>query len=418
MQICVIGAGVVGVTSAYALAREGHQITLIDSLHRPGELTSKANGGQLSYSYVAPLAGPGVISSMPGWLLKSDSPLRFRPKLELHQWRWLFSFLQACNQSTSARTTSEMLTLSALSQATLHEWQQTLSLDFDHKTNGKLIIHRDKGSLEAARKLVEYQAQHGSKQSVLSQKEVLGLEPALEQIGHLVAGGVFTQDDEAGDCNAFTQSLFDHLRTDFDLDYRMGTTVRRLVREQGRIVSAVTDQDVIHADAFVVANGLACRELLHPIGCDVPVYGLKGYSLTIPLSQSGQSPQISITDYQRRIVYARIGNSLRAAAMVDIGDETTDIRPDRIRSLAQQVKETFPGLEVDQAEPWAGLRPATPSGKPIVDRTPDSTNLWLNVGHGALGFTLACATATLLADKISGRPTRIESRPFELSGHR
>ncbi|AWB34629.1 D-amino acid dehydrogenase [Orrella marina] len=418
MRICVIGAGVVGVTSAYALASEGHQITLIDRLHGPGELTSKANGGQLSYSYVAPLAGPGVISNMPGWLLNSDSPLRFRPKLDLHQWRWLLSFLRACNQSTSARSTSEMLTLSALSQTTLHSWQQTLALDFDHKTNGKLIIHRDRNSFESARKLVDYQARYGSKQSVLSRNEVLALEPSLEQIGHLIAGGVFTEDDEAGDCHRFTQALFDHLRSDFDLDYRMGTTVKRLVREQGRIVSAVTDHDVIHADAFVVANGLACRELLRPLGCDVPVYGLKGYSLGIPLGESGQTPQISITDYQRRIVYARIGNTLRAAAMVDIGDETTDIRPDRMRSLARQVKETFPELEVDQGVPWAGLRPATPSGKPIVDRTPDTANLWLNIGHGALGFTLACATAVLVADKISGRPTSIEARPFELSAHR
>lgn len=417
MKICVIGAGVVGVTTAYALAREGHEITLIDRLSEPGELTSKANGGQLSYSYVAPLAGPGVMSSMPGWLLKADSPLRFRPRFDLHQWKWLLAFLKACNQTTSAQTTSEMLTLSALSQTTLRDWQQTLGLEFDHKTNGKLIIHRDQSSFDSARKLVEYQARHGSNQRTLSRQEVLALEPALDQIGHLIAGGVFTEDDEAGDCNLFTRKLFDRLRKDFDMQCHMGTTVKRLVKEQGRIASAVTDQGAIHADAFVVANGLACRNLLRPLGCDVPVYGLKGYSLSIPLHESGQTPKISITDYQRRIVYARIGDTLRAAAMVDIGDETTQIRADRMHSLSRQIKETFPSLQTENAEPWAGLRPATPSGKPIVDRTPDIPNLWLNIGHGALGFTLACATAVLTAEMLSGRPTSIESSPFLLKAH-
>ena len=413
MHICVIGSGVIGVTAAYALAHAGHTISLLDSQPEPGRMTSAANGGQLSYSYVAPLAGPGVLGSMPLWLLKPGSPLQFRPRLDPHQWRWLMAFIALCNAKASARTTAEMLTLSSLSRNTLHHWLQQHAWQFDLRRTGKLIVHRDQAGLESARKQVQYQAQYGSDQQVLSRDQVVALEPALAPIARQLTGAVYTPSEETADCYAFTQAVYGTLLGQNGVQGLMGTHVNKLIHEQGRIVAAQTNQGDLQADAYVVANGMGSRALLSPLGVRAPIYGLKGYSLSIPLQgQTQAGPSISVTDYQRRIVYARLGDTLRAAAMVDIGDETTDIRRHRIDSLRHQVQDTLPGLNLDGAQAWAGLRPATPASKPIIGAAPMARNLWLNIGHGALGFTLACGSAALLASLINGQPAAIDARPF------
>ncbi len=414
MHICVIGAGVIGVTSAYLLARSGHTVTLLDALQGPARLTSEANGGQLSYSYVAPLAGPGVLSSMPGWLLHQDSPLRFHPRLDPHQWRWLLAFMKACTATHSARTTAEMLTLSYLSRDILHDWMNEDPFDFNLRKNGKLIVYRDAAQVESARQQVSQQAALGSHQSILSRDEVLALEPALQGMAHAIAGAIFTPDEEAGDCNLFTQALFQRLQAMPGVSCLMNTTVNHLQREGGRIVAARTSNGSVQADAYVVANGMGSRDLLRPLGLNPLIYGLKGYSLTVPLhGQRHTSPDISVTDYQRRIVYARLGDTLRIAAMVDIGDETIALRPDRLDGLKRQVMDTFPALDLSGATPWAGLRPATPQSKPIISACPQADNLWLNVGHGALGFTLACGSAALLTALINRQPTPIDPTPFQ-----
>lgn len=416
MHICVIGAGVIGVTTAYVLAQSGHRITLLDSLSGPAQLTSEANGGQLSYSYVAPLAGPGVLSSMPGWLMNHDSPLRFHPRLDPHQWRWLLSFVKACNATDSARTTAEMLTLSYLSRDTLHAWMAESPLEFDLRKNGKLIVYRDATYLEAARAQVERQAALGSQQSIVMRDELLALEPSLKGIGHLLAGAIYTRDEEAGDCSKFTHELFNRLQTMPNVSCLMNQDVQGLDLRQGRIVAARTSAGAVDADAFIVANGMGCRELLKPLGFTPPVYGLKGYSFSVPMQDQPHNtcPDISVTDYQRRIVYARLGDTLRIAAMVDIGDETTAIRTDRIEGLKRQVLDTFPDLDMSHAIPWAGLRPATPQSKPIISRAPQAKNLWLNIGHGALGFTLACGSAALITALIDQAPPPIDPAPFAL----
>lgn len=413
MRVCVIGAGVVGVTSAYLLAREGYDVTLLEAGAESARMSSFANGGQLSYSYVAPLAGPGVIPSMPKWLWQKDSPLRFRPRWDPHQWRWIAAFLRACRASVARASTAQMLTLSYLSRATLHALLRADPIDFDLRRNGKLIVYRDPALLRKARDLVAYQTTHGANQRILSAQEVLGLEPSLESLGKAMAGAVYTADEETGDCRKFTQGLFERLGQFPRASRLLDTPVRRLRREQGRIVAACTANGDIEADAFVVAGGMGSRALLRPLGHEIPVYALKGYSLSIPLQASGDTaPAISVTDYQRRIVYARIGAALRVAAMVDMGDDDDTASPERIHGLTRQVREAFPRLRLDQALPWAGLRPATPSGKPLIGASPAAKNLWLNIGQGALGFTLACGSAALLAAQISGRPPPIDPAPF------
>lgn len=418
MHVCVIGAGVVGVTSAYQLAKEGHRVTLLEAGAEAAGVSSFANGGQLSYSYVAPLAGPGVIPSMPKWLWQKDSPLRFRPRWDPHQWRWIAEFLRSCRSSVARASTAQMLTLSYLSRETLHALLRDDPLDFDLQRNGKLIVYRDPALLDKARALVAYQAAYGSSQRVLAPAEVLQLEPALQSLGSAMAGAVYTADEETGDCRKFTQGLFERLPQFPRMSRLLETRVLGLRRERGRIVAARSTAGDIEADAYVVASGMGSRALLRPLGHDVPIYALKGYSLSVPLpeAEADTAPAISVTDYQRRIVYARIGSTLRAAAMVDMGYDDTRPNPERIGGLTRQVREAFARLDLGRALPWAGLRPATPSGKPIIGASPAAKNLWLNIGQGALGFTLACGSAALLAALMAGRRPPIDPSPFCLGG--
>ena len=414
MHVCVIGAGVIGVTTAYSLAKAGHTVTLTDARERPAEVSSFANGGQLSYSYVAPLAGPGVLPNVPGWLLRQESPLRFRPRMDVHQWRWSLAFVQACRASVSDETTAQMLRLSYLSRDTMHAWLAETPIEFGHVRNGKIIAYRSPALLEKARALVAYQAARGAEQRVLNAAETLALEPSLAAMGKDLAGAIFTPGEEAGDCRLFTEGMFDLLGAMPNVTRTMSNPVRKL-RRRGRHIDALeTALGDIRADAYVVATGTGSRQLLGPVGHDVPIYPLKGYSLSVPLADDDTSaPSISVTDYERRIVYARIGRVLRIAAMVDIGSRDAKIDPARIALLKQQVLALFPHLDLDRAVAWAGLRPATPTGKPIIGRSPAADNLWVNVGQGALGFTLACGSAALLTSLIAGTSTPIDAAPFK-----
>ncbi|OZI32313.1 D-amino acid dehydrogenase small subunit [Bordetella genomosp. 10] len=412
MRVCVIGAGVVGVSSAYFLARQGFDVTLVDARERPAEVSSFANGGQLSYSYVAPLAGPGVLPSVPSWLLRADSPLRFRPRLDPHQWRWCLDFVLACRASVARASTAELSTLSYLSRDAMHGLLAQEPIEFGHVRNGKLIAYRDAALLEKARRLVAYQAAHGAEQSVLSAEETLALEPALAGMRGQLAGAIYTPSEESGDCRLFTEGLFERLKTLPNVSLRMSTNVRALRRRGAAIAAADTDRGDIDADAFVVASGVGSRALLRPLGEDVPLYPLKGYSLSVPLAHEDEAPAISVTDYERRIVYARMGKTLRIAAMVDIGSADAAIDPQRVALLKSQVAEIFPRLDLDAAAAWAGLRPATPGSKPIIGPCRSAPNLWLNLGQGALGFTLACGSAALLTAQMAGVPTPIDASPF------
>ncbi|TEA78967.1 D-amino acid dehydrogenase [Allopusillimonas ginsengisoli] len=419
MHVCIIGAGVIGTTTAWQFARQGARVTLLDASAGAGLGTSLANGGQLSYSYVAPLADPGVFPHLPKWLLDGGSPLRFRPALDPQQWRWCLRFLRACRAETVRETTAAMLTLSYLSRDTLHQWMADTPVDFHHQTNGKLIAYRSAALLDKARKLVAYQASQGSQQVILSRQQCTDLEPALDGLGDRLAGAIYTPGEEVGDCHLFTQGLFNALEQQSGASLRMNARVARLRREHGRIIAAELDNgEAIQADQFVLAAGLHSRQLLRSLGDDAMLYGLRGYSLSVPLSSPSanapppKAPSISITDYERRIVYAPIGDVLRIAAMVDMGGRGPAINQRRIALLKQQVNDTFPGLPLQQAGVWAGERPATPEGKPIIGRSKAADNLWLNIGHGALGFTLSCGSAVLLESMVSGRSSPIAPAPF------
>lgn len=418
MHICVLGGGVIGTTTAYYLARDGHDVTVIEQNAEPGSAASYANGGQLSYSYVVPLAGPSAIAHLPGWLLSRNGPLRFSPALNIDQWRWCLAFLRQCTRSRSRRTTAELLELGAYSRQMLHQLVQDEQLDFDYRNSGKLILYRDPQEFDGARELMRFQAGFGSMQKALTPGECVATETALASLEGRLAGGIFTPSEDSGDCHLFTRNLAALTARKYGVRFLYGVQLTGMRTERGRLCCAQTNEGDIAADAFVVALGNDSRRVLKPLGIDIPVYPLKGYSLTVPIGDTHTAPSISITDLHHKMVYARLGAHLRIAGMVDITGPGTAGDRHRLELLARQAQETLPNAgDYAHARAWTGARPATPDSKPLLGRC-SFGNLWLNTGQGALGFTLACASGKLVADAIAGRSSELRLDPYSFGSGR
>jgi D-amino-acid dehydrogenase len=374
-----------------------------------------ANGGQLSYSYVAPLAGPGVLSKLPNWLLRRDSPVHYRPRADLRQWSWLLRFVRACTHRQSEESTRPLLSLSFFSRGLMDELLACEpELSFDHANAGKLVLHRTMASFDAARRMLDYQRSLGCEQEALDAGACVAKEPALAHLAGELRGGIFTRSEDSGDCYRFCVGLMRLLRKR-GVAFRFGTFVTQLRRTPRRQIIAFARGGDIEADHIVIATGASSAPLLETAGIRVPLYPLKGYSLTASLDAGAIAPRISITDYEQKIVYARLGDRLRIAGMADIGGRRAEQNPRRIATLRAAAAAMFPGAaDFERAVAWCGLRPATPNGLPIIDRTPFD-NLWLNIGHGALGFTLALGSGRLIGDLISRRKPEIAVGGFGLA---
>ncbi|MBB3213715.1 D-amino-acid dehydrogenase [Herbaspirillum sp. Sphag1AN] len=425
MHLCVLGAGVIGVTSAYRLLQDGHQVTLIDAAPQAGHGTSFGNGAQLSYSYVAPLADPSIWSHWAHYLFSADSPLTLRPQIESAQWRWLLSFLGACNARQVKSTTIALLRLAFHSRDEMNRLQKNSNIEFSHRVAGKLVLYSDAEGLQSARRQVDFQAQFGCKQEVIDLQRCLEIEPALAGAQRTWAGGVYTPSEAVGDCAQFCQGLVDTMQQNTAFRFLSATTIQRPVMQQGRIQSVQTSAGKIEADAFVLAIGSESVVFAQQAGVRLPLYPLKGYSITVPLDDTSSqqaAPQVSITDLSRKIVYARLDNRLRVAGRVELVGRDRSIPARAIGELQEGVRTLFPGSlgnkndhngndSASRLSPWTGFRPATPSGVPIVGASPID-NLYLNLGQGALGWTLACGSAAVLAAKIGGYRSAIDDAPF------
>ncbi|MFZ6654502.1 D-amino acid dehydrogenase [Undibacterium sp. TJN19] len=403
MKICVVGAGVIGLTTAYALAKRGHNVLVIEAHSQVAQEASKANGAQLSYSYVAPLADAGVWQSLPGYLLKPDSPLRWRPRLDMQQWKWISSFMVACTRHASQKASVELLKLAFFSRDCLATMQKELAMDFDFRTAGKLVMLSSEKMLQTARRQIDFQQQYGCQQELLSAAACMQIEPALAVANRHWAGGVYTPSEQVGDCAAFCSQLAGFLAQDSNVSLAFNTRVTGAVMSGGRVHALRCAQGDIVADAFVLANGVDSTQTAATLDVSLSVYPLKGYSLTYETDDSKDLPTMSITDLAKKIVYARIGGRLRVAGKVEIvgNDKSLDARS--WRGLADEAQQLFPVLAKhgDALVPWAGLRPATPTGIPIIGRS-RLKNLYINAGHGALGWTLACGSAEKLAGEMDG----------------
>lgn len=411
-RVCIVGAGIVGSASAFALARGSWDVTLLDSAEGPGLGTSFANGAQLSYSYVEPLATPDALVSLPKWLLDASSPLKWHPRMEFAHACWLAQFTACCRPSMVKKTTEALLALSFLSRDTLHQWLPELpdqeQLSFTQ--TGKLVIYRNEKSREHVQNQLNWQARMGCKQKIVSAQECIELEPALAATGGgTIAFGVWTADEEAIDAHTLSRSLAQASGA----QCLYNCAIQRIETAHGQVTALITrDKQRIEADHFVIATGPDSNKLLRPLHIALPIEPIRGFSITLPIINPEAAPVVNITDTSRKTVHARLGNMLRSAGFAELCGWNTQLNAARIEALCQYVQATFPGAcDLSQPHAWAGLRPTTPSGRPIVSGTP-LRNLWLNTGHGSLGLTLAAGSANVLEKLMTGQTPTIPSTPY------
>jgi len=405
-HVIVIGGGVVGLTSAWWLVEAGYRVTLLEKNPTVASEASQRNGGQLSYRYVAPLADAGVPLKALQWLMQKDGPLRFKLEADPRQWRWLAAFIRNCNADSNRRTTAKLLELGELSRQSMAKLELIVPLDaFSWRDAGKLVMYRSKSVFDNAVARPESE----EARQVLTPSEAAALEPALDAVRPSLAGAIFTSGEAVADCHAFCLALEARLLAHPRFDGIIRDEAKRLLVRDGKLTGIETATGTLQAHHYVLAAGIRSRHLAASAGIYLPLYPLKGYSLTAPIRGTDRAPQISVTDFERKVLYARIGEQLRVAAMVDMVGEDSSIDPRRIAGLTRLAREAMPtAADYDRAAPWAGLRPATPNSAPLVGPT-RYDNLWLNVGHGPLGFTFACGTASLLQDLMTRRET-----PFTL----
>jgi D-amino-acid dehydrogenase len=403
MHVCVLGAGIAGLASAYMLQQAGHEVTLVDAQNDVASGASAGNGGQLSYAYVQPLADPSIWRQLPKLLLAPDSPLKIRPKLDPAQWRWGVQFLRACTSARSRAGTAHLLALAAASREAFDAMRIRERIDVDFRENGKLVLFRDARAFASARAQMDLQQRLGGPpQEALSPAGIRAMEPALDHAVRHLAGAIYTPHECVADCHALCVRLADLLRSR-SARLVLGERVIAFNVRAGRIASLRTAREEIAADAFVLAAGAGSAALASLVGVNLPVYPLKGYSLTLDIASPERVPNASITDAGRKIVFARIGSRLRVAGMAELIGNDLAIPPGRIATLASATQDLFPdACDMADPRPWAGLRPATPDGVPIIGRVQGApANLLFNTGHGALGFTLAFGTAAQLVRELA-----------------
>ena len=406
MKVVVLGAGVIGVTSAWYLAEAGHEVTVIDRQPGPGLETSFANGGQISAGHAEPWARPGVLPKILRWVGREDAPLRFRPRLSLAQWQWALRFLGECLPGRLERNTRELAGLALYSRERLFELRQRTGIRYDELRRGILHFCTEERDFEALARHAMAMRQLGIQRDVKTAAECVGIEPALRGSSVPVVGGVYTPQDESGDAHVFTRALADKARgrgVAFVFDRTLEAIDAAADLVTGVRLRGETQR--IDADAYVVALGSYSPLYLAPLGVRIPVYPLKGYSVTLPLRQDvgAAAPSVSLTDEAHKIVITRLGERLRAAGTAELADYDASIDEVRCRAIVARLRSLFPALDTSrEATYWAGLRPATPSNVPVIGRT-RLRNLFLNTGHGTLGWTLACGSARALADLMSGR---------------
>lgn len=400
MRVVILGSGVVGVASAWYLAQAGHNVTVIDRQPAAAMETSAANAGQISPGYAAPWAAPGVPLKAIKWMFQRHAPLAIRLDGSQFQLRWMWQMLRNCDMRHYQQNKSRMVRIAEYSRDCLKTLRQETGIAYEGRQGGTLQLFRTAQQFDSAAKDIAVLKDAGVPYELLEAAQLHQAEPALGDTQHKLTGGLRLPNDETGDCQLFTQRLA-AMAEAAGVNFRFNTPVDALLQEGNRICGVRCGSETITADAYVVAFGSFSTALLNDI-VNVPVYPLKGYSLTIPIRDAAAAPVSTVLDETYKVAITRFDDRIRVGGMAEIVGFSTRLRPARRRTLEMVVGDLFPqGGHIEQATFWTGLRPMTPDGTPIVGRTP-LKNLFLNTGHGTLGWTMACGSGQLLADIISG----------------
>jgi D-amino-acid dehydrogenase len=417
MRVLILGAGVVGVTSAWYAAQAGHDVTVVDRQPGAGLETSFANAGEISPGYASPWAGPGIPQKAVRWLFMRHAPLILRPQADLETVSWLLALLRNCTSDRYALNKSRMVRLAEYSRDELAALRDAVGIAYDARMQGTLQLFRKAAQLDGIAKDVEVLRQYGVPFEVLDRAGCERAEPGLRQSASPIAGGLRLPNDETGDCFKFTQALA-ALCAAQGVRFLPETTVERLRVDTGGVQAVVTDKGELTADAYVVAMGSWSARIVRPLGLRLPVYPVKGYSITAPIVAADRAPESTLLDETYKIAITRLGDRIRVGGMAEISGYQARLEPRRQRTLEYSLESLFPGAgDVGQATFWAGLRPMTPDGTPVIGATP-VPGLFLNTGHGTLGWTMACGSGRVLADLLSGRPAQIETADLAIGRYR
>jgi D-amino-acid dehydrogenase len=407
MKVVVLGSGVVGTCSAWWLREAGHDVVVVDRECGPAQETSFANGAQISVSYAEPWANPQAPLKLLKWLTKDDAPLLFRPQFDWRQWMWGLAFLRECLPSRLTPNIRAMVRLAQYSHQTLKDMRQTMGIEYNHLELGILNFYRDQAEFDGSQKAADVMRDFGVDRRVISADEVIALEPALAPHRAAIVGGDYTRDDESGDAHAFTVEVAKRAQAK-GVEFCFSTRITRVICENGRAsaVEVIREDgryDRIEGDAFVVALGSFTPQLMRPLGVRCLIYPTKGYSASFPITQPEQAPKISLTDSKHKVVFSRLGDTLRMAGTAELSGYSRTLSPVRCEAMTAQARELFPdALDFDRVQYWSGLRPSTPSNVPYVGRT-RIPNLYLNSGHGTLGWTMGPGSGRAIADVVSGK---------------
>jgi D-amino-acid dehydrogenase len=402
MRVLVMGGGVVGVTAAHELQKDGHEVVLIERNEKVATETSWGNAGMMapghSFAWSSPHAPMILLKS----LFMRDQSLRFKPSADPDLWTWSLKFLSQCTKSRSEYNTVRKHSLASYSQRVLHETLQHLDISYDRVDRGILYFYRTPARLEAGIEHMQILARNGQRIEVLDRRQVLALEPALSQVGDKIAGGIYCPTDETGDCNKFTTALAAHCVAN-GAEFRTGESVVGIDAAGDEITGVRTDKDSLKADAYVMALGNQSRWLARKLGVSLPIYPVKGYSLTIPIGNRKAPPTIGSVDEENLVAISPFGDRVRVTATAEISGYSKSHKPSDFTFMARVARENYPdGAEHDRAEMWAGLRPMTPTNLPIIGRK-RHRNLYYDTGHGHIGWTMSHGSARILADVIAGR---------------
>ncbi len=413
MKVLVLGGGVIGVTSAWYLAEAGHEVVVVERQSGAGMETSYANAGEISPGYSSPWAGPGVPAKAIKWLLMRHGPLAVRPRLDPAMWAWMFAMLRNCTSARYAVNKARMVPIAEYSRDRLRELREATGIAYDERSRGTLQLFRTQKQLDGIGGDIEVLRSFGVPYEVLDRAGCVDAEPALGHVAEKFVGGLRLPGDETGDCHVFTQKLAALAAARIDLCY--GTTIREIMTDGRRATGVRTDAGVIEADRVVVALGSHAPSLLKPLGIRIPVYPVKGYSLTIPIADPSRAPVSTVMDETYKIAITRLGERIRVGGTAEIAGYDLTLRPSRRAALEHSVTDLFGGGgRIEDATFWSGLRPMTPDGPPIIGPTPVE-RLYLNTGHGTLGWTMACGSGRVIADIVSGRKTEIDVSELAMS---